>query len=117
MELLNDVIIRNLRVFSYKKCSRGRGGCGIIEKMKFAGVTMEKHIEMLGKINSKEDFIKFMEIYVSTINDSSVKEYMESVLSWAEDMEGYYHNNKKEIPQNINWNFIATLLYVGSIYE
>ena len=78
---------------------------------------MKKHIEMLGKINSKEDFIKFMEIYVSTINDSSVKGYLESVLSWTEDMEGYYHNTKKEIPQNINWDFIATLFYVGSIYD
>ena len=72
---------------------------------------------MLGRINSKEDFIKFMEIYVSTINDSSVKEYLESVLSWTEDMEGYYHNTKKEIPQNINWDIIATLFYVGRIYE
>ena len=78
---------------------------------------MKKHIEMLGKINSKEDFIKFMEIYVSTINDSSVKGYLESVLSWTEDMEGYYHNTKKEMPQNINWDIIATLFYVGSIYE
>ncbi|MBR2175367.1 MAG: hypothetical protein IJ861_00275 [Clostridia bacterium] len=78
---------------------------------------MEKHIEMLGKINSKEDFIKFIEIYASTINDSSFKAYLESVSSWTEDMESYYYNTGKEIPQNINWDFIATLFYVGSIYE
>ena len=54
---------------------------GIIWKMQFAGVTMEKYIEISGKINSREDFIKFMEIYVSTINISSVKECLESVSS------------------------------------
>ena len=55
--------------------------CGIIWKMQSAGVTMEKYIEMSGKINSREDFIKFMEIYVSTINVSSVKECLKSVSS------------------------------------
>lgn len=78
---------------------------------------MKKPAEMLGKIDSKEDFIKFMEIYASTVNDPSVREYLGSVSSWAEDMEGYYHNTGKEIPQNINWDFIAALFYVGSIYE
>lgn len=53
---------------------------------------------MLGKIKSKEDFIKFIEIYASTINDSSIKEYLGSVSAWAEDMEGYYYNTGKEIP-------------------
>ena len=78
---------------------------------------MQKHIEMLGKIKSKEDFIKFIEIYTSAISDLSVKDYLESVASWTEDMEGYYSNTGKEIPENINWDFIATLFYVGSIYE
>lgn len=46
-----------------------------------------------------------------------IKYYLESVASWTEDMEGYYSNTGKEIPENINWDFIATLFYVGSIYE
>ena len=78
---------------------------------------MKEYIEMLGKIKNKEDFIKFIEIYTSAISDLSVKDYLESVASWTEDMEGYYSNIGKEIPKNINWDFIATLLYAGSIYE
>lgn len=78
---------------------------------------MDKHIEMLGKIKNRNDFIRFMELYISTVKDLSVKDYLESVISWAEDMDGYYRNVKKEMPQNINWDFIATLFYVGGIYE
>lgn len=51
---------------------------------------MDKHIEMLGKIKSRDI---------------------------AEDMDGYYSNIGKGVPTDINWNFIATLLYAGSIYE
>lgn len=81
------------------------------------GEVMDKHIKMLGKIKCKEDFIRFMELYIPTIKDSSIEDYLEAVTSWAEDMDGYYKNTGKEIPQNINWDFIATLFYVGSIYE
>ena len=35
LTFLGDAIIRNLRVFSYKKCSRGRGGCGITTARRF----------------------------------------------------------------------------------
>lgn len=78
---------------------------------------MTEHIEMLDKINSKKDFLKFMELYLPTVADAAVKEYLESVTAWVEDMDGYYKNMDKEEPQNINWNFIATLIYVGGIYE
>lgn len=78
---------------------------------------MDKYIEMLGKIKSKEDFIEFMRLYIPTTNNSSVRDYLDSLAAWVEDMDGYYNNIGKEIPMNINWDFIATLLYVGNIYE
>ena len=72
---------------------------------------------LLGKIKSKKDFLYFMNLYTSTMKNVSIKEYLGSVSSWVEDMEGYYMNTNQEIPENINWDFIATLFYVGSIYE
>lgn len=78
---------------------------------------MDDYIKLLGKIKSKEDFLHFMEFFKKSISNLSVQEYLESVVSWTEDMEGYYKNTNQEIPQNINWDFIATLFYVGSIYE
>ncbi len=80
--------------------------------------------EILKNIKTKEDFIDFINILFNDINEKpeeweykSVVSYLESMQSWVEDMEGYYNNTIQEIPQDINWNFIATLLYVGKIYE
>ncbi|HAG13795.1 MAG TPA: hypothetical protein DCG49_08040 [Ruminococcus sp.] len=78
---------------------------------------MDQHIEMLGKIKSKDDFIVFMRLFAPTADDPSVKCYLESLTAWAADMDGYYRNTGKEIPADINWDFIASLLYAGSIYE
>ena len=61
---------------------------------------MDKHIEMLGSIRSREDFIEFMRLFTPTA-----------------DMDGYYKNLGKQMPEDINWDFIATLLYAGSVYE
>lgn len=78
---------------------------------------MEELYMMLGKIKNKNDFLKFMDTYISTIKELSIKDYLESISAWVEDMNGYYINSGEEIPQNINWGFMATLFYVGSIYE
>lgn len=69
-------------------------------------------------IKCKEDFLNFMNAYVvSDENDTLLNEYLESVVSWVEDMDGFYNNLGLEQPDNINWSFIATLFYVGKIYE
>ena len=78
---------------------------------------MDKHIEMLGSIRTKEEFLQFMQLYTDATQDASVKQYLEALTAWAADMEGYYLNAQKPVPENINWDFIATLLYAVSIYE
>ncbi|MBD5142151.1 MAG: hypothetical protein HDT22_00830 [Ruminococcus sp.] len=76
-----------------------------------------EYVKLLGNIKNKKDFLQFMELFGKNIENISIQEYLESVSSWVEDMEGYYKNTNQEIPNNINWDFIATLFYVGSIYE
>lgn len=78
---------------------------------------MKEYTDLLGQIQNKNDFIHFMELFRKKIKDESVQEYLESVCAWTEDMEGYYKNVNRALPKNINWDFIATLFYVGSIYE
>ena len=75
-------------------------------------------------VKTKEDFLRFLEMLANDrkINaleweNKSVEDYLLSIQSWTEDMEGYYENNNLEVPQNINWNLIATIFYVGKIYE
>lgn len=78
---------------------------------------MEEHIGMLGHIKNKDDFLEFMQLFLPNVQDSSVRGYLEALTAWADDMEGYYKNAGKPVPENISWDFIATLLYAGSIYE
>lgn len=69
-------------------------------------------------IKSREDFVEFMNNYViSNSNDANLNDYLESVVSWVEDMDGFYNNLKLQKPEAIDWSFIATLFYVGKIYE
>ncbi len=78
---------------------------------------MNEHIKMLGHIKSRDDFLRFTALFRETVSDSAVRNYLESLSAWAADMDGYYQNSGREIPQNIDWDFIAALLYAGSIYE
>ena len=78
---------------------------------------MDDHISMLGSIKSREDFLRFMELYTADIKDEGVRCYLEALTAWAHDMDGYYSNAGREMTKDINWDFIATLLYMGSIYE
>lgn len=80
--------------------------------------------EILSNVKSKEDLIEFINVLIKDIYDKPVDSevnslilYLESIQSWIEDMDGYYINTKQDIPRDIDWNFIATLLYAGKIYE
>ncbi len=83
-----------------------------------------KLYELLSKISTKDEFIAFIEQLKNDKlekpeewENSDIESYLTGISSWVDDMDGYYKNLGKNIPSNINWNFIATLFYVGKIYE
>lgn len=49
--------------------------------------------------------------------NQEITSYLESIAMWVEAMEGCYRNMNGEMPTDINWQFLATLFYVGKIYE
>lgn len=78
----------------------------------------------INNIKSKEEFIEFLDFLskdrytkIGEWNNNTIEEYLAAISSWVEDMEGYYKNNNLPISNNQNWGFIATLFYVGKIYE
>lgn len=80
--------------------------------------------EFISKISTKDEFIAFIEQLKNDKlekpeewENSDIQSYLTGISSWVDDMDGYYKNLGKNIPSNINWNFIATLFYVGKIYE
>jgi hypothetical protein len=42
---------------------------------------------------------------------------LEGIAIWTEDMDGYYHNNNKPIPENIEWKVFANILIAAKMYE
>ncbi|MEA4918879.1 hypothetical protein [Proteiniphilum sp.] len=78
----------------------------------------------INEINSKEDFVNFVEILVADLNSNpnewvnkNLSEYLEGIASWTEDMEGYYQNNNIPVPENVNWKVFANILMAAKMYE
>lgn len=78
----------------------------------------------INNIKSKEELIDFLAFLSNDRRkmkeeweNNTIEDYLAAISSWIEDMEGYYENNNLPIPDNENWSFIATLFYVGKIYE
>lgn len=79
---------------------------------------------ILESVNSKEEFMEFLvklrydnENREEEWENKDISAYLDAVYSWVDDMEGYFRNMNMDIPDNINWKFIAILFYVGKIYE
>ena len=80
--------------------------------------------DSINEVKNKEDLVRFLDMLKEDKEKNNdewenqdIESYLDGIASWIEDMEGYYKNLKKEEPQNIDWSFIATLFYVGKIYE
>lgn len=80
--------------------------------------------KIINKINNKEDFVNFVELLVTNLKSNpeewankTLPEYLASISSWTEDMEGYYQNNDMPIPENVNWKVFANILIAAKMYE
>ena len=79
---------------------------------------------IINGVNCKEDFMKFLtELRLDKVQKSEewenddIASYLEGICSWVDDMEGYFDNMHIDMSKDIDWKFIATLFYVGKIYE
>lgn len=88
---------------------------------------LERDCFMYNEVNNtmtREDFLYFMKKLKEDIQynekeweNKEIQSYLESIASWVESMDGFYLNTGLVMPTNIDWQFIATLFYVGKIYE
>lgn len=80
--------------------------------------------EVISKIRTKDDFIKFLNLLREdlavnrhTWENASLHSYLEAMEGWLEDMEGYYSNTNQPIPIEPSWKTFADILYASKIYE
>ena len=78
----------------------------------------------IANVNSKEEFMKFIGLLIIDFKENqdewenrTLESYLEGIQSWIEDMDGYFENNNIQKPENVNWNFLANILYAAKIYE
>jgi len=80
-------------------------------------------IKEINKIEKKEDFTNFISQLIKSYDNSSnwenkdLKDYLEGLGSWIEDMDGFFENMNIDKPENINWKFIAMTLSAATVYE
>jgi hypothetical protein len=85
---------------------------------------MQDFKKQIDEIDIKEDFVNFVELLALDLKNNpeewankTLSDYLESISSWTEDMEGYYRNNNIPIPENINWKVFANILIAAKMYE
>ncbi|MEO5591293.1 MAG: hypothetical protein ABIR15_21175 [Chitinophagaceae bacterium] len=85
---------------------------------------MEEVIKQIDRIEDKKNFLIFMDLLIKDLKENpeewankKIDEYLEAIMSWTEDMEGYYENNNLPIPEKINWKVFATILIAAKMYE
>lgn len=78
---------------------------------------MELYKEIL-KVDSQKDFVKFIKLLLLDFKKNqdewenrTVDSYLEGILAWIDDMDGYFENNNIKKPENISWNF-PPMLYM-----
>lgn len=49
--------------------------------------------------------------------NNDLTSYLEAIASWIEDMDGFYENMGKSLPEKINWSVFADILMAARIYE
>jgi hypothetical protein len=80
--------------------------------------------DMLEKIENREDFIEFISYLVKDLKQNSnewantnLEDYLNSIASWVEDMDGLITDPEGDFTKSIDWGIVATILFTGSRYE
>jgi hypothetical protein len=75
-------------------------------------------------IRSREDFVAFVKAMSKDLRDnpatwesSSLERFLEALGAWVEDMDGYYINQGKPVPQQPDWKVAADMLMAAKMYE
>ena len=72
------------------------------------------------EIKTKEDFVCFLQFlkkdYVenkSSWENRDLQAFLEAMISWMNDMDGFYINQGLSIPKNPSWKIFADILMGG----
>lgn len=82
--------------------------------------------ELLDNIGDREDFIKFVHCLMEDLEqdssswaNTSLEDYLFAIVRYVEDMDGIYtdEGDFDHTMKEIDWSFIAWVLFAASRYE
>lgn len=80
--------------------------------------------EQVKQLKTREEFVAFVYAMVQDWREqraqwenSSLDAYLEALAAWVQDMEGYYGNRGKPVPQQFTWENLGEILLAASVYE
>lgn len=75
-------------------------------------------------IRSREDFVVFVKALSKDLRDNpeswenpSLERFLEALGAWVEDMDGFYLNQGKPVPQQPDWKVVGDILMAAKMYE
>lgn len=85
---------------------------------------MEEFANKARNIKTKEDFIDFMDDLIEDLKNNpedwthkKLGNYLMALQGWAVDMDDFYTEHRKPIPENVNWSVFADMLVAAKMYE
>ena len=80
--------------------------------------------DSVNKIVNRSDFLDFMNTYIQEFRKNgeswenhTLGDFLEGLVSWVEDMEGYYDNMDLPKPTDVNWGVFADMFMAAKMYE
>jgi hypothetical protein len=78
----------------------------------------------ISQIKTKDDFIRFLDAFIKDFKqnpneweNNDLEKFLFAMKAWTEDMEGFYINQNKKVPEKVEWEVFANILYASKMYE
>lgn len=80
--------------------------------------------EQNNSIRSREDFVAFVKALSKDLRENpqswenaNLESFLNALGNWVEDMDGYYTNQGKLVPQQPDWKVAGDMLMAAKLYE
>ncbi len=80
--------------------------------------------EQCNSTRSRDEFVAFVKALQRDLRDNhadwqnvDLDQYFAALAAWVQDMDGYYRNMGKAVPDQPDWNVAASMLLAAKMYE
>jgi hypothetical protein len=88
--------------------------CEAMKELHEQVATIDTRADLVGLIKElKTDLLRYPEKW----ENQTLESFLSALASWTEDMDGYYENQGREVPQTPTWKTFGEMLAAARVYE